>query len=498
MNRRQLMSAGSGMVIAMSVGAGPLNIGFISDVKTLDPLQSTQWTERQILFLIFDTLVDLNSDFSLKPGLAKSWDFEDEGKRVVLHLQEGASFHDGTPFNAEAVKWNLDKRLDPNGNSSQRRQLEGVISGVEVIDDYTVAIDMTSPYPALLSLFADRAGLMASPAASKKYGEDTGAHPVGTGPFKLDEWTRGSILNLTKNEDFWQEGLPYLDTIAFHDIPSAVVGIQRMMIGELDFVGQLTPLDTRLAAASDEIEIVPSKGGQWHSLQWRWDAEPFNNPALRKAAVHALNRDRFNEILWEGEGVISNGFTPGGLWWTPTDLTEYEYNPEKARKILQDAGIEGISLQLAAPSGDALRRMAELAQEDLNAAGFNIELAPVPQSEYYAKTVAGEIRFTPMRWTQRADPDGLIQYLFASDGTANSTGYSNPQVDEWIYAARVSADQSERVNLYNKAQKQISEDLPYLPIGFSSEFSAVRSEVKGYEQIPDLIVRFRHFSKEDN
>ena len=212
--------------------------------------------------------------------------------------------------------------------------------------------------------------------------------------------------------------------------------------------------------------------------------------------AHALNRDRINQILWEGQGNISDGFTPEGLWWTPTDLAHYEYDPEKARQILADAGLEGTKLQLAAPSGDALRRFAELAHEDLNAVGLDVELAPVPQSEYYAKTVSGEIRFTPMRWTQRADPDGLIQYLFASDGTANSSKYNNAQVDEWIYEARVLSDQDQRVELYNKVQRQISEDLPYMPIGFASESSALRSDVEGYTPMPDLIPRFRFFWKD--
>ncbi|WP_157982161.1 ABC transporter substrate-binding protein [Oceanicella sp. SM1341] len=508
MNRRQMLSTVSALMLAAGLPAtvfaqdapptqgGTLNVGFISDLRTMDPLQSTQWTERQILFTIFDRLVDLNPDFSLKPGLAKSWDFEEDGRRLVLHLETGVTFHDGTSFNAEAVKWNLDTRLDPNGNSSQRRQLEGVIESVEVVDDATVAITLTEPYPPLLSLFADRAGLMASPAAAEKWGEDIGSHPVGTGPFKLGEWTRGSTLTVTRNEEFWQEGMPHLDAITFNDIPSNVVGIQRMMIGELDYIGHLTPLDTKLAAASPEISVEPSAGGQWYSLQWKWDSAPYDNPELRRAVAYGLNRERINQILWEGEGVISNGFTPDGLWWSTDDLADYSYDPDKARQILEDAGLTGTKLQLAAPSGDALRRFAELAHEDLNAIGLDVELAPVPQSEYYAKTVAGEIRFTPMRWTQRADPDGLIQYLFATDGTANSTKYSNPQVDEWIYEARVLTDQDARKALYDKIQKQISEDLAYMPVGFSREFSALRAEVKGYTPMPDLIPRFRYFWKD--
>ncbi|MCA0025298.1 ABC transporter substrate-binding protein [Mesorhizobium sp. B2-5-12] len=506
MDRRQFMAAVSGFAIVASLPAvalaqdtqpvtgGTLNVGFISDVRTLDPLQSSQWTERQILFLIFDTLLETEADFSLKPALAKSWEFSDDGKRVVLKLQEGVKFHDGTPFNAEAVKWNLDARLDPKGNSSQLKLLEGV-KNVEVLDEFTVAIDMKEPYPPLLALFADRAGLMASPAAAKKYGSDVGSNPVGTGPFVFGEWVRGSRIALTKNDSYWQKGMPYLDGITFHDIPTNVVGIQRMAIGELDFISQLDPLDTRLSKASPDIELVPSKGGVWYSYQWRWDAEPYNKPELRQAIAHGLNRDRINQIIWAGQGKISDSFTPDGLWWTPTDLVHYEYDPEKARKILADSGLKGTTIKLAAPSGDTLRRFAELAKEDLDAIGLNIELEPVPQSDYYAKAVSGEIRFTPMRWTQRADPDGLIHYLFSSKGTANSTGYKNDQVDKWIDEARVISDQARRKELYEKIQRQISADLPYMPVGFSVEFNAMRNTVKGFAPMPDEIPRFRYVWK---
>jgi peptide/nickel transport system substrate-binding protein len=403
-------------------------------------------------------------------------------------------FHDGTPFNAEAVKWNLDTRRNPEGNSSQTKQLEAIVD-VTVVDEHTVAITMKEAYPPLLALLADRAGLMVSPAAAEKHGEDLGSHPVGTGPFTLGEWTRGARIDLAKNPEFWQDGMPHLDAVVFNDIATNAVGIQRMSVGELDFISQLDPLDTRLAGASPDIELVKSKSGLWYSLQWKWDSEPYNNPELRKAIAHGLNRDRLNQIVWEGQGTVSNGVTPDGLWWTPTDLANYPYDPEKARQILKSAGLEGTALTLAAPSGDTLRRIAELAKEDLDAVGLKVELAPVPQSEYYAKAVAGEIRFTPMRWTQRADPDGLIQYLFASTGGANSTGYKNEQVDKWIDEARVSTDQASRKTLYDQVQRQISADLPYMPIGFSAEFYAMRKSVEGFTPMPDEIPRFRYVWK---
>ncbi|MCW2242341.1 ABC transporter substrate-binding protein [Azospirillum canadense] len=481
---------------AQPVQGGTLNVGYLSDTKTLDPIVSQQWTERPILFLMFDSLVDLAPDFSLKPGLAESWTFENGEKRIVLHLRKGVSFHDGTPFDAAAVKWNFDVRLDPAANSSQRSQLASVVTSVDVVDEHTVAINLTQPYPPLLAQLADRAGLMVSPTAAKTWGKDLGSHPVGTGPFKFKDWVRGNHITLVRNEGFWQPGMPHLDGVTFNDIPSNVVGVQRIAIGELDYVGQISPLDTRLAAANPDTALVAATGGNWYSLQWRWDTAPYSNEKFRQAVAHALNRDRINAIVWAGKGQISDGVTPNGLWWTPTDLVHYSYDPAKARALLAESGIApNTTLTLAAPSGDPLRRLAELIKEDLDAVGLKIQLAPVPQSEYYAKTVAGEIKFTPMRWTQRADPDGLIQYLFASNGAANSTGYKNADVDTWIQEARVTTDAELRKSLYNKIQRQISADLPYVPIGFSSEFSAIRKVAHGFTPMPDLIPRFRSMWK---
>ncbi len=481
------------------VSGGTLNVGFISDTKTLDPMVSAQWTERQILFLIFDSLVNLGPDFSLKPGLAKSWDFDDGGKTIVLHLVTGVKFQDGTPFDAAAVKWNIDKRLDPATNSSQRAQLAAVIKDVRVVDDATIAIDLNKPYPPLLAQFADRAGLMVSPTASKKYGADSGSHPVGTGPFELVSWVRGTKITLKRNPDFWQKGKPYLDGVTFNDIPTSVVGVQRMGIGELDYIGQLSPLDTKLAAALPDIKLVPAPVGEWFALQWHWNEKPFNNPMLREAIAHAINRDRMNQILWEGKGKITDSITPPGLWWSPSKVEHYAYDPDLSRKLLKEGGIApGTKLSLVAPSDDTLRRFAELVQSDLKAVGLDVQLQPVPQSQYYAKAVAHEINFTPMRWTQRADPDGLIQYLFASNGDANTTGYSNPEVDKLIQEARTTTDIADRKKLYDQIQFLVSQGLPYVSIEFSAEFSALRSSVHGFVPMPDLIPRYRDMWKSAN
>lgn len=476
---------------------GTLNVGFADDTKTLDPTFSVQWSERQILFPIFNTLVRIAPDFSLEPELARSWDIENDGKRLVLHLQQGVKFHDDTDFDANAVKWNLERRMDEKVKSPQRNQLSPVITSIEVIDPLTVALNLKEPSPPLLSALADRAGFMISPAAAEKYGDDLGSNPVGTGPFKFKEWVRGSHVKLDRNETYWEAGHPYLDHITFSDISTAVVGMQRLMTGELDFVAQLSPQDARLVEGNPDIQLKPISRGQWYSLQWHWNEAPFDNAKLRKAIAHAIDRDKINQILWVGNGTIANGPTPPGLWWSAPEVKGYEYDVAKAKALLAEAGVpEGTEIILSAPADNVLRQLVQLVKEQVEAIGLKVKLEPVAQSEWYARVVDRKINFTPMRWTQRADPDGLLYILFHSKGYANSSGYSNPEVDRLLDEARVISDPAKRKALYDQVHVHLLEDLPYLPIAFSAEFAALNKSVQGYEWIPDLIPRYRDLWKQ--
>jgi peptide/nickel transport system substrate-binding protein len=484
---------------AAPVRGGTLNVGFVDDAKTLDPAHSVAWSERQILFLIYDSLIDIGTDFSLKPSLATSWDFQNGGKRIVLHLRTGVKFQDGTDFDADAVKWNLEWRMRGDAGSPQRSQLAPVIASIDVVDKSTAALNLKQPFPPLLALLTDRAGLMVSPTAVKKYGKDFGSNPVGTGPFEFKSWLRGSSVELVRNPGFWQKDLPYLDNVTFSDISTSVAGIQRLTTNELDFVAQLTPQDIRLVEGNSDVNLVQSPFGNWFALQWHWNEPPFNNPKLREAIAHAVNRQRINAILWAGRGTIANSETPPGLWWSPPNVDHDPYDPQLAKKLLAESGVApGTELTLSAPSDDTLRQLVELVKEDLESIGLKVRLEPIAQSEWYARAVARQINFTPMRWTQRADPDGLIQFLFDSKGAANSTGYSNPDVDQLIGEARAIDDTTKRKALYDEIHQNIAHDLPYVSLAFSAEYFAMSKGVHGFVPMPDLIPRYRAMWKASN
>jgi peptide/nickel transport system substrate-binding protein len=475
---------------------GVLNVAFASDTKTLDPTFSVNFSERQPLYLIYNTLLALKPDFSIAPELAERWEVADDGRRVVLHLRSGVKFHDGTDFDAAAVKYNLDRRMDPSINSPQRGPLVEIIDGIDVVDPKTVVLRLKQPSPNLLGMLAQREGFMVSPAAAEKLGKDLSVRPVGTGPFVLKEWVPGNRLVVERNPTYWEKDKPYLDGVTFRDISTTAVSIQRLLTGEADYTSALSPIDIRQIEKNKAITLDPSKVGRWYALQWQVDKPPFNNPKLRQAIAHAIDRKRIVEIVMNGRAPLANSPTPNSLWWAAPDIPGYNYDPEKAKALLAEAGYpNGLEVALSTPQVALLQQINQLVQEQLKAVGITARLEPVSQSDWYPRVIQFAINFTPMRWSQRPDPDGILSLLFDSKGAGNSTRYSNPEVDALLAKARNLVDPDQRRPLYQKVQQIISDDLPYVPLFFSIEYAAMRSNVGGHEWIADEIPRLREVWK---
>jgi peptide/nickel transport system substrate-binding protein len=491
------------LLSATSVGAqdtpqrgGTLVVGLPSDSKTFDPTFSVQFTERQLLYLVFNTLVRYDTDFSIKPELAESWTIENDGKRIVFKLRSGVKFHDGTAFDAAAVKWNIEHRLDKEVASPQRALLEPIIASVEAIDPTTVAFNLKQRAPGLLALLGERPGFMISPAAAQKFGQDFGNNPVGTGAFVFKQWVKGSHLDVERNPTYWETGKPYLDKIVLRDISGSVVGAQRLLTGEIDFVGDLSPQEVKQLQGKASIRLVPITVGRWYSLQWHMYEPPFNNDKLRQAIAHAIDRKRINDIVMDGKGTLTDGLTPEGLWWFDAKAISYPFDPERAKALLAEAGYpNGFEVSLSTPQVGVFQQINQLAQEQLGKVGIKVTLDPVAQSEWYDRLVKRVTNFSPNRWTQRPDPDGLLYILFHTQGFANTTGYSNPRVDQLLEEGRNTYDQSQRKKIYDELQEIIAKDIPMLSLFYSVEYGALRDGVQGFAWIPDQIPRYRDLWK---
>lgn len=478
---------------------GVLTIAFASDTKTLDPSFSVNFSERQPLYLIYNTLLGLQPDLSVKGELAERWETSADGKTLTLRLRRGVKFHDGTDFNAEAVKINLDRRMDPAIASPQRAQLAEIIQAVETPDADTVVLRLKNVSPSLLGMLAQREGFIASPAAIAKHGANFSVNPVGTGPFVFKEWTPGRRIVLEKNPTYWEPGKPYLDGVVFTDITNSVVGVQRLITGEADYVSALSPIDVRQVETRKEVKLDPSVVGRWYGLQWQLDRPPFDNAKLRQAIAHAIDRKRIVDIVMSGKSPIAEGLTPPALWWFDPDLRAPAYDPAKAKALLAEAGYpNGLKLGLSTPQINLLQQVNQLIQEQLKAVGIEVTLEPVAQSDWYPRLIQGAINFSPIRWSQRPDPDGLFTILLQSDGFANSTKYKNAEFDALLDKARNARDQAERKALYHQGERILARDLPYAPLFFSIEYAAMRANVMNHVWIGDEIPRFRNVWKAKN
>jgi peptide/nickel transport system substrate-binding protein len=478
---------------------GVLTVAFASDTKALDPAFSVNFSERQPLYLIYNTLLALKPDLTMAPELAERWETSADGRKLTLHLRRGVKFHDGTEFDASAAKFNLDRRLDPAVASPQRAQLADIIASVEAPDPATLVINMKKPSPSILGMLAQREGFVASPAAIQRFGKDFTTNPVGTGPFVFKEWTPGQRLVVERNPNYWESGKPYLDGVIFADITNTVVGVQRLITGEADYISALSPLDIRQIESRRDIKLDPSVVGRWYGLQWQLDRPPFNEPKVRQAVAHAIDRKRIVDIVMSGKAPVAEGLTPPALWWFDSALRGPAYDPARARTLLAEAGhANGLKVGLSNPQINLLQQMNQLVQEQLKAVGIDVTLEPVAQSDWYPRLVQGAINFSPIRWSQRPDPDGLFTILLQSDGFANSTKYKNPEFDAILEKARNSTDTGQRKALYQEAERLMVRDLPYVSLFFSAEYAAMRSNVMNHVWIGDEIPRFRDVWKARN
>ena len=475
------------------VRGGTLRVGWIPDGKTLDPHFSVQFSERHVLYLIFNTLVGLDSSFKVVPELARSWQVAPDGKRVTFQLQRGVKFHDGTDFNAEVVKWNIERILDPATKSPQRSQLEPAVAAVTVVDPYTIAFELKKPFAPFLAALAERPGFIVSPTAVKKWGESFGQHPVGTGPFRFVDFVQDSRVTLERFDGYWERGKPYVDKVILQVVPDPTVRSTMVRTGEVDIATDVEVKDLPLLQAEPTLRVSEMKPpARWTVLQWQLDKPPFNSKALRQAIALGIDREELKQVFLQGYGEAARGPVTPGLWWYNPNLKGYGYDPELAKKKLAEAGFpNGFRYKFSVENTPQWVRQAELLQNQLQKINVTMEFELVNTADAYERIVQRKTNWTHTRWTQRADPHGLFYILFHSKGFANSTGYNNPRVDELLDRAATIYEPERRKPLYHEAEQLIVEDAPYVWLNYTAEFAVMSRKVQNWAWVPDLIPRFR-------
>jgi peptide/nickel transport system substrate-binding protein len=473
---------------------GTLRVGFYIEAATMDPHLSGSKIDRQVYHNIYEPLVVLDVKLGIKPGLAESWQQPDP-KTLVFKLRQGVKFHDGTDFNAEAAKFNFN-RMKTEPKSVRKGELANVDS-VEVVDAYTIKLNLKKPDAALLATLTDRAGMMVSPKVVQERGGELerNAKGAGTGPFEFVEWVRDDHLLIKRNEAYWnKQGGPYLDRVRYRPIPDDTVKLQSLQAGEIDVIDYVQPRDVAAVKADKNLVVVDVPSLADFAYQLSHTKPPFNSKPLRHAVAYALDLDQIVKGVWLNVGVPANGPIPPTSWAYDKSIAPIKRDPVKAKAKLAEGGkAGGFSFTLTTNNLPINVQEAEVMQAQLAEVGIQMKIKLVDGATLISEGNAKNFEMISYQWSGRPDPDGNVyQFFKTSPGTSlNWSGISNPKLDALLDQTREVSSQAERKKLYTEVTKILQDELPMVFIVHPIEPKAFNPKVQGYEPIPDGMMRFK-------
>ncbi len=463
-------------------------------VTKLDPALVILSGSYAPMYAMFNNIVKLMPDGTLGPGLAESWESSADGKTITLHLQKGVKFHDGTDFNAQAVKAHFDRILDPDTISPRRSNVEPHLDSMQVLDSNTIQMRLKRAFRPFLAQLTDRTGWIPSPTALKEMGEDFGAHPIGTGPFKFSTWIPGRVLKLVRNDNYWEKGKPYLDGIEHQIMDVREVGFAMVRTSESDLGEAFRCQDIPLVKANPNLKLSPPLAGRAVLLNFNVGVPPFDNKALRQAIAHSIDRETAVDVAFAGCARPAHTLIQSG-WAHNPDLKPITYDTEKAKQKLAEAGYpNGITIPLACRSSQDVLLQCEIYQAMMSRVGINAEINVMPTGDLLGPE-GGLLRLGlgHLRWSPRADPHILLNWLAHSESTAfpYKASYSNPEINRLLDQAGSEYDVSKAKELYDRVQTILALDAPYVFIVWRQEFISMNKRVQNFAWSPDQHTRLR-------
>jgi len=485
---------------ALSTGAPTrgrvLRVGLHEDPPKLDPHQSTAFVERHVFQNLFDKLVDLNENLEIVPMLATSWQITDGGRTYTFKLRPNVIFHDGTPFTADAVKYNFERMLDPTLASPRRTEIN-LVRSVRVIDDLTVAITLEQPFSPFLSILSDRAGMMVSPTAARRAGKDFLLAPVGTGPFRFVEKRPLESITLERFDKHWDKNAGLVDRIIFRTIVDENARVANLRAGEVDIIIEPPPTEVPKLKSEANIRLYERAGLAWQACYLMVAGPPFNNKALRQAVNAAIDRRTFARVVF-GETVLpANGpFPPGQFTYDiPANARIPERNLDLARQKLREGGQpNGFAFTLLVGQGRVAQQAGQVLQSMLGEVGIKVNIQVIEFGAQLSVTETHKFEATLLGWSGRPDPDANLYQFVITGSLNNRSAYSNPKLDVLLDAARVLTVPDLRKRAYAQIMNTLNDDLPILFLYWPKEYKALRSNVQGFVHISDGMLRLRHVS----
>lgn len=511
LTRRTVLATTAAAALALGAGLaqaqtppGVLIVGQIAEPKALDPAAVTAVNDFRILMNVYDGLVRYkDGTLEVEPGLATDWSISDDGTEYTFTLRPGVTFHDGSAFDAEAVKFNFDRMLDEahpyhNTGPFPLAFFFSAVQDVAVMDAMTVKFTLNAPYAPFLSNLAYPTGLIVSPAAVMQHGAEFGRHPSGTGAFKFAEWRSNEAVVVEANPDYW-DGAPDLQAVVFRPITDANTRTAEMLAGGIDLMVEVPPVALS-EFQNDRFQVFEQAGPHVWFLILNAKEGPMADKRVRQAANYAINKEAIVNDVLEGTAAVAAGPTPPAFAWAYNQSLEpYPYDPDKARALIAEAGADGAELTFYVTEGGSGMldpvAMGTAIQADLQAVGLKVKIETYEWNTFLGQVnpgLEGKADMAEMAWMTN-DPDTLPFLALRTEawpdkGGFNSGYYSNPEVDKLLEAARAATDQAERARLYQEMQVIVQDDAPWVFVANWKQNAVTSDKVGNFSLQPSFFL----------
>jgi peptide/nickel transport system substrate-binding protein len=479
--------------------ARTLVVGLSGNPRSLDPRMSTDVASARVQQLLFDSLVALDESSNLVPELAESWEMPDE-QTYVFHLRRDVRFHHGRPLTAEDVVYTFESIRDP-ALRSPRRAAYAMIESIESPDPYTVCIRTQEPFaPFLINMVQGIVPRDLAEAGPEAFA----AAPSGTGAFRFESFRPDIDLVLRRYDECYR-GAPAVEKIVIRIIPEANIRLLELESGALDFLQNEIPPDAlpRLRAR-DDVEVLTWPGTNFAYLGFNLPDPILSDLAVRRAIAHGLDRESYIRDILGGLARPASSLLPPGHWAYASDVRTYEHDPEKARRILDEAGYapddEGVRVRLTfkTSTNERTRRLAEAMQQDLAEVGIALTIRSFDWATFYNDILKGNFQLYSLSWVGITDPDILHSIFHSASVPPNGRNrghYANPRVDELLDRARRTFDRGKAAELYREVQRILAEDLPYVNLWYEDNVAVLSRRFTGFLPYPagnfDALIRLR-------
>jgi peptide/nickel transport system substrate-binding protein len=511
-------------------GEDTLVFGTATDPTALDGALISDGESIRALYQMTEGLTALRPGTSeVIPSLATDWTASDDGLAWTFNLREGVTFHDGEPFNAEAVCFNFERWFNfppslqgegttyywqfgfgggfKNPAEGNPGPDESLYKSCEATDELTVTLNLTKPSSTVLSTLTLPSLHIVSPTALTEFEADAGAqnedgifqpggtysteHPTGTGPYKFESWTIGEQLTLVRNDDYWGEQAQ-TEKLIFRPIPDNAARLQALQTGEVQGYDLVEPQDVETIENDANLQVLDRPPFNVGYITINQSKPPMDNILVRQAVAHAINKEEVVNSFYGGRAIVAVEFMPKEIFGYAEDVPTYDFNPQRSRQLLQQAGLTlPVEVEFWYPT-DVTRdympdpkRNFEAFAAQLNAAGFKVTPKTAPwQPDYVSRVNAGTAgHLNLIGWiADFADPDNFVGTFFQSPN--DKFGIDEPEIHNLLDQAEAETDQAQREQLYQRANRLIMENLPGVPYAHNRAALAFRSDVQGFVPSP--------------